>query len=181
MSKKIVLITGSPRAGGNTDILADAFVCGAESHGHTVKRFNAATMNVHGCKACETCYSKGTACSFEDDFNVIAPEMLEADAIVFAAPTYWYTFPAQIKCVLDKMFSFVIGGKSVKGKECALISCCEESDVHVMDGLVGPLERAAALMEWKVVGTVLVPGVYKKGDVEKTDGAKLAEELAAKF
>lgn len=181
MGKKIVVITGSPRKDGNSFAMTKSFIEAAEAKGHTVTRFDAAMMNLGGCRACETCYSTGKACSFDDDFNVIAPAILEADAVVFSAPVYWYTFPAQIKCALDKMFSFVIGGKSIAGKECALISCCEESDVHVMDGLKMPLERAAALMKWKVVGMVLVPGVYKTGDIAKTDGCAQAAALADKF
>lgn len=181
MGKKIVVITGSPRKGGNSDAMADSFIKAAEAKGHSVTRFNAAEMDVHGCRGCETCYSKGDACSFDDDFNKVAPVLLDSDVIVLATPTYWYSFPAQLKCVMDKMFSFVIGGKDIAGKECALITCCEESDVHVMDGLIQPLERAASLLKWKVVGSVRVPGVYKVGDIAKTDGCAQAAALADKI
>lgn len=181
MSKKIVVITGSPRKNGNSFAMTDAFIKAAESKGHTVTRFDAALKKVGGCHACETCFKTGKACSFDDDFNVIAPAILEADAVVFTMPVYWYSIPAQIKGVIDRLFSFVVGGRDIAGKECGIIACCEENDMTVLDGVRVPIERSAALLKWKMVGEVLIPGVLNVGDIEKTDGCKQAAALADKF
>lgn len=181
MSKKIVVITGSPRKNGNSFAMTDAFIQAAEAKGHVVTRFDAAMKNVGGCHACATCFKTGKACTFDDDFNTIAPAILEADTVVFTTPVYWYSIPAQIKGVLDRIFSFVVGGKDIAGKECALITCCEENDMSVMDGVRIPIERSAALLKWKMVGEVLVPGVLNVGDIEKTDGCKQAAALAEKL
>lgn len=181
MGKKIVVITGSPRKNGNSFAMTDAFIQAAEAKGHTVTRFDAAMKKVGGCRACETCFKTGKACSFDDDFNAIAPAILEADAVVFTMPVYWYSIPAQIKGVIDRLFSFVVGGKDIAGKECGMIVCCEEEDMSVMDGVRIPLERSAALMKWKVVGEVLIPGVLNAGDIAKTDGCAQAAALAEKF
>lgn len=181
MGKKIVVITGSPCKNGNSFAMTDAFIQAAEAKGHEITRFDAAMKNVGGCHACETCFKTGNACSFDDDFNTIAPAILEADAVVFTMPVYWYSLPAQIKGVIDRLFSFVVGGKDISGKECAMIVCCEEDDLSVMDGVRIPLERSAALMKWKMVGEVLIPGVLNEGDVNKTDGCEQAAALAEKF
>ncbi len=181
MHKKIVVITGSPRKKGNSFAMTDAFIQTAEAKGHTVTRFDAAMKSVGGCHACETCFKTGKACSFDDDFNAIAPAILEADAVVFSMPVYWYSIPAQIKGVIDRLFSFVVGGKDIAGKECAVIACCEEDDLSVFDGVRIPMERSAALMKWKMVGEVLIPGVLNAGDIGKTDGCKQAAALAEKF
>lgn len=178
MGKKIVVITGSPRKNGNSFAMTDSFIKAAEGKGHTVTRFDAALKQVGGCRACETCFKTGKACSFDDDFNAVAPAILEADAVVFTMPVYWYSIPAQIKGVIDRLFSFVVGGRDIAGKECALIACCEEDDLSVMDGVRIPLERSAALMKWTMVGEVLVPGVLNVGDIEKTDGCRQAASLA---
>lgn len=181
MSKKIVVITGSPRKGGNSFAMTDSFIKAAEEKGHTIMRFDAAMMNVGGCHACETCYKTGKACSFDDDFNSIAPAILEADAVVFTMPVYWYSIPAQIKGVIDKMFSFCVAGKDIAGKACGLIACCEENDMSVLDGVRIPLERSAALLKWHMAGEVLIPGVLNTGDIEKTDGCQQATALADKI
>ncbi|MBO5485141.1 MAG: flavodoxin family protein [Lachnospiraceae bacterium] len=161
--------------------MTEAFIKAAETKGHTVTRFDAAMKNLGGCHACETCYKTGKACSFDDDFNTLAPAILEADAVVFTMPVYWYSIPAQIKCVIDRLFSFVVGGKDISGKNCALITCCEEDDMSVMDGVRVPIERSAALMKWHMVGEVLIPGVLNPGDINKTDGCNQAAELANKI
>lgn len=181
MGKKIVVITGSPRKNGNSFAMTDAFIKAAEEKGHSITRFDAAMMEVGGCHACETCYKTGKACSFDDDFNTIAPAVLEADAVVFTMPVYWYSIPAQIKGVLDKMYSFCVAGKNIAGKACALIACCEEDDMSVLDGVRIPVERSAALLKWHMAGEVLIPGVLNVGDIEKTDGCKQAAELADKI
>ena len=178
---KIVVITGSPRKNGNSFAMTEAFIREAESLGHTVQRFDAALLQIGGCRACQTCFKTGKACSFDDDFNRIAPAVLEADAVVYTMPVYWYSIPAQIKGVIDRIFSLVIGGKDVAGKKCALITCCEEEDVTAMDGVRMPIERSAALLKWEMVGEVLVPGVLDAGDIAKTDGCQQAAALAAKF
>ena len=178
MSKKIVVITGSPRKNGNSFAMTDAFIKAAQAKGHTVTRFDAALKSVGGCHACETCFKTGKACSFDDDFNVIAPAIEKADAVVFTTPVYWYSFPAQIKGVIDRLFSFCVAGKDVANKECALITCCEEDDISVMDGVRVPYERTIALLKWKSVGEVLIPGVLNVGDINKTDGCKKAAALA---
>ena len=178
---KIVVITGSPRRDGNTFAMTDAFVKAAEARGNSVVRFDAAFMNIGGCHACMTCYKTGKACSFDDDFNKIAPAILEADAVVYAMPVYWYSIPAQIKGVIDRIFSLVVGGKDIAGKKCGLITCCEEHDATVMDGVRIPVERSAALLKWDMVGSVLVPGVFNVGDIDKTDGCAQAAALAEKF
>lgn len=181
MGKKIVVITGSPRKKGNSFAMTEAFIAAAEKKGHSVTRFDAALKNIGGCHACETCYKTGKACSFDDDFNLIAPAIVEADAVVFTMPVYWYSIPAQIKGVIDRLFSLVVGGKDIAGKKCALIACCEENDMTVFDGVKLPIERSAELMKWTMAGEVLIPGVLKVGEIDNTDGCKQAAELADKI
>ncbi|MBQ9422286.1 MAG: flavodoxin family protein [Pyramidobacter sp.] len=181
MGKNIVVITGSPRKKGNSFAMTEAFVRAAEEKGHTVTRFDTSFMKIGFCHDCKTCFKTGKACSFDDDFNTIAPAILNADAVVFSMPVYWYSIPAQIKGVIDRLFSFVVGGKDIAGKECALITCCEESDTAVMDGVRIPIERTAALIKWNMVGEVLVPGVFEEGAISGTDGCRQAAALADKF
>lgn len=129
----------------------------------------------------ETTFKTGKACSFNDDFNTIAPAIMEADVVVFTMPVYWYSIPAQIKCVIDKLFSFCVAGKDISGKECCLITCCEEDDMSVIDGVRIPIERSAALLKWHMAGEVLIPNVLNVGDIEKTDGCKQAASLAGRL
>lgn len=178
---KITIITGSPRKKGNTFAMVEAFTKAAEAKGHEVVRFDAAMMKIGGCHACMTCFKTGKACSFDDDFNLIAPHILDADAVVYAMPVYWYAIPAQIKGVIDRVFSFCVAEKNIAGKKCGVITCCEEHDPTVMDGVTMPLRRTFDLLKWNLVGEVCIPGVFNEGDIAKTDGCALAVALAEKF
>ena len=167
---KITVITGSPRRKGNSFAMTEAFIRAAEQRGHTIERFDAAFLKIGGCHACMTCYK-----------TRIAPAILESEAIVFTMPVYWYSIPAQIKGVIDRLFSLVVGGKAYAGKKCALIACCEEEEMTVFDGVRVPMERTAALLKWEMVGQVLIPGVLNEGDIDRTEGCRQAAALAERF
>ncbi len=175
--KKILVLTGSPRDGGNSDLMADAFIKGARAAGHEVVKVKTAGKNVRGCRACKACYSKGAACVFNDDFNEIAPHLENADAIVMATPVYWYTFPTQLKAVIDKMYALFIGEKPLSGKECVLMACAEEDNTSAFEGMLRSWDMIAALLGWQEKGRLTVPGVNDVGDIKKTDALEKAEKL----
>ncbi|UZQ49544.1 flavodoxin family protein [Clostridium kluyveri] len=181
MKKNVLVLTGSPRKGGNSDLMADAFIEGAREAGHQVVKFETAEKNIIGCKACDTCFSKGVACSFKDDFGELVPLLEKADLIVFATPLYWYTFPTQIKAVIDKLYSFIVGQRPLKIKECMLLVCGEEKDKKKFDGIIKSYEFIAINREWNDVGKLIVPGVIDKGDIKNTDALKKSKELGIRI
>ncbi|HMM22000.1 MAG TPA: flavodoxin family protein [Selenomonadales bacterium] len=176
MKKSTLVLTGSPRVGGNSDLLADAFIKGATAAGHEVVKCEAGTKNLMGCKACDTCYRKGKPCSFDDDFNSIAPLMEKADVIVFVTPLYWFTFSAQLKAAIDKMYSFIIGGKKLKIAESMLLVCGND-DESVFDGIINTYKRIACYQKWTDRGQLIVPGVHNKGDILSTEYLVVAEKM----
>ncbi|SDF37571.1 flavodoxin family protein [Sporomusa acidovorans] len=177
MSKNILVLTGSPRKGGNSDKLADAFIAGAQQAGHTVQKYITAGKTIKGCMDCKTCFSKGIACSIPDDFNELAPLVEQADMIVFATPLYFFSFTAHLKAAVDKFFSFYCGQRAVKIKESVLLACAADPNESSFEGLVASYKLIAKHWNWKDCGTILVSGVHGKEDIMKTDGLKRAEEL----
>jgi multimeric flavodoxin WrbA/SAM-dependent methyltransferase len=102
MSKKVLVISGSPRRGGNTDILSDEFIRGAEEAGHETEEIFIRDKKVNGCLGCLACQKNAGVCIQKDDMDEIGAKMLEAAAVVLAAPVYFNTFNAQMKTVLDR-------------------------------------------------------------------------------
>ncbi|HAH62573.1 MAG TPA: flavodoxin family protein [Treponema sp.] len=181
MDKKILVLTGSPRKGGNSDLLADAFIKGAQLAGHTVIKYETRLKKINGCRVCNKCYSKGAACVFEDDFNTLAPFIEQSDMLVLATPMYWFTFPAQLKAALDKMYALLIGGRQSNIKECVLLACAETENETDFDGLVKTYELIASYQKWTDRAHLLIPSVSEKGDILHTDALKRAEELGRIF
>ena len=178
MSKRILILTGSPRKGGNSDLMADAFAKGASEPGNIVVRFDTAHKHIQGCRACDNCFSKGKACVFNDDFNELASLMAESDAIVFCTPLYWYSFPTQMKAAIDKFYSFIIGKKDLPVKECMLLSCGE---LEVFDGMVRSFELIAQDRGWKDRGHYLVNSVSEKGAILNTNHLQKVYDMGKGF
>lgn len=176
--KNILVLTASPRKNGNSERMADAFIKGALSNGHKVTKFETSNKEIHGCKACETCWSKGKPCSFQDDFDELAPLLEEADAIVFSTPLYWFSFPAQVKAAIDKMYAYVSKScnRPLKIKESLLLVCGADEDMKMFDGIIASYREIVHYMNWKEKGVLAVPKVNEKGDIEATDALIKAEE-----
>lgn len=179
MAKKNVLVlTGSPRRGGNSERMADAFIQGALSAGHEAVKFEAARIDLKGCKACGACWNKGMPCVFDDGFNQLAPLLEQADVIVFAVPLYWFTFPAQIKAAIDKLNAYTQEKclRTLKIKESLLMVCAADTEPDLFDGIKETYRLMARYMKWEDRGVLAVPGVSDKGDIERTDALAQAEE-----
>lgn len=177
MGKNILVLTGSPRKGANSDKLADAFIAGAEMAGHRAVRYSTADKQIKGCVDCQTCFKKGTACSFSDDFQDLAPLLEQADMLVIATPMYWFSFPAKLKAAIDKLYSYLISQTPLKIKESALLVTAGVTDEKQMEGIVKSYQLIAEFMKWKDRGVVLVGGLHDKNEILKTDGLARAEVL----
>ncbi len=178
--RKIVVLKASARENGNSNTLAAAFAEEAKKAGASITEYDVANMKIGGCRSCYGCMTKGV-CVFHDDFEKVAEELCDADSIVIASPVYWYTFPAQIKAVIDRWFSLYAAGKDFSGKKAALLSCCEEEAEETFDGIRFSFEKTMALMRAEIVGEVLIPKVYDVGEIKNTNGEEQARELARKF
>ena len=177
MAKNILVLTGSPRKGGNSDKLADAFIAGARQVGHTIVKYTTADKSIKGCIDCQTCFKKGTACSIPDDFEDLASLLEQADMVVFATPMYWFSFPAKLKSAIDKFYSFLISQKPLKIKECALLVTGGVQDETKFEGIVKSYQLIAEFMNWKDSGVIIVGGLHDKAEILKTDGLTRAEKL----
>ena len=101
MGKKILVLSGSPRKGGNSDYLCDRFIAGAQEAGHEAAKIFISGKKVGYCRACYACKNTGK-CVQKDDMEEILAKMLAADVLVLASPVYFYSIDAQIKTVLDR-------------------------------------------------------------------------------
>ncbi|HIW58776.1 MAG TPA: flavodoxin family protein [Candidatus Anaerobutyricum avicola] len=99
---KILVINGSPRAKGNSDLLCDEFIRGAKESGHQVEKISLQENEMHPCKACYYCFKTG-ACVQKDDMAEILQKTEEADVLVLASLTYFLTMSGQMKIFIDRL------------------------------------------------------------------------------
>lgn len=105
--KHVLALLGSPRAGGNSETLAQALLKGAESSGNTTYTIRLNGMALGGCIDCRKCWSNGAPCVIGDGMAEVHNHIRKADVLVFATPLYWYSWSAQIKPVWDRFLPFM--------------------------------------------------------------------------
>lgn len=101
MVNKVLGIYGSPRKGGNSDLLLDKALEGAAKAGAEVKRVYARKLAMCGCLECGGCDESGE-CVVRDDMDQVYPLFDWAEVIILAGPIFFYSLPAQVKAVIDR-------------------------------------------------------------------------------
>ncbi len=174
MSKKVLIVTGSPRAGGNSDMLAAALEKGALEAGHEILRFEAGRVSILPCKGCYACDKVGH-CVFPDDFAKAAPLLKQADVIALVSPLYWYDVTAQMKLFIDKLKSFA---GDIHIPESCLLMCGAVQEKERFDGAVQVYRRICeGSQQWRDRGVVIANGCAAKGAIEGHPALKEAYQL----
>ena len=178
MSKKIVILNGSPRRNGNTSALVKAFTEGAESVGNTVTEFFLNSMEIHGCMGCFGGHSsKECPCVQKDDMSKIYPEVKEGDVIVLATPLYYWNMSGQLRTAVDRLFALEEGDGNLlrgHGKASALLMAAEG---HGFEDVVLYYDHLMEHLKWKNLGHILAGGNEKAGDIEGKPELQKAYDL----
>lgn len=175
MSKKIWILSSSPRRGGNSDLLCDAFARGAEEAGHSVEKCFLRDYSIGYCTGCGVC-NRTHRCVQRDDMAPILDRMVEADVIVLATPVYFYTMDAQLKTLIDrtvpryteitgKEFYYLITAADTE--RANLAKAVESLRGFTLDCLEDPHER----------GIVYGVGVWQPGEIRSTPAVQQAYEM----
>lgn len=174
MSKKVLILSGSPRKNGNSDILCDEFARGAAEAGHEVEKIRIAEKRIGYCHACYACRGTGV-CSIKDDMAEIMQKMIVCDVMVLASPVYFYSIDAQLKAVIDRS---VARWTEVKDKEFYYIVTAADGEKEAADTTIACFRGYADCVEGaKEMGVVYGMGTYEKGEVKGTVAMTEAYEM----
>jgi multimeric flavodoxin WrbA len=102
MTKKILIISTSPRQDSNSDALADEFAKGALEAGHQVEKIRLMGKDIQFCQGCLTCQSTNRCVIHDDADKIVQEKILLADVLVFATPIYHYEMSGIMKTLLDR-------------------------------------------------------------------------------
>lgn len=175
MSKKVLILSGSPRKGGNSDILCDEFARGAREAGNEVEKIRVADKKIHPCSGCYYCTSHGGACAHKDDMAKVLQKMINADVLVLASPVYFYSIDAQLKAVIDRT---VARWLEVKDKEFYYIVTMADEPHQSADTTLACFRGYADCVEGAVEkGVIIGSGVYEPGNVKDTPAMQQAYEM----
>lgn len=177
MSKKVLILSGSPRKGGNSDLLCDEFARGAKEAGHLVEKIRVQDLKIGGCLACYGCRENGV-CVQKDDMAQLLEKMIAADVIVLATPVYFYSLDGQMKTMIDRTLPRYT---EIRDKEFYFIATAAagagaiQRTMDAFEGFTDCLPGA------NVKGRILGGGVYQKGDVKNSYYMKEAYQMGEKI
>ena len=172
MSKKVLIISGSPRKNGNSELLCEQFKKGAEEAGNQVEKVFLRQLTINPCVACYGCRETKT-CIQRDDMKELLDKMVEADVLVLATPVYFYSMDGQLKTMIDRTLPRYT---EIRNKDVYFIATAAagrkamERTMDAMRGFTDCLPGA------RVKGEIYGEGVYQKGEVETTPAFSLAYE-----
>lgn len=175
---KVLGILGSPRVGGNSDLLLDQALAGAKEAGAEVEKIVLSKKKISGCLDCTKCNETGV-CVIKDDMQKIQKKMLEADAIIHSVPLYFWAMTAQMKAYLDRWCAFFDAGwewhrayaPRMKGKKIGLITLCGDPNSSTSDPIVHSFKNTCEFTGLNLYGVVKA-SASKKGEISSNEKAK---------
>ncbi len=174
MSKRVLILSGSPRKGGNSDLLCDEFARGAAESGNEVEKIRAAEKNIGYCRACYACKESGK-CVIKDDMADVLQKMIDADVIVLASPVYFYSIDAQLKAVIDRT---VARWLEVRDKEFYYIVTAADEKKASAETTIACFRGYADCVEGaKEMGIIYGMGAYEKGEIKNHPAMNEAYEM----
>ncbi len=163
MSKKVLIISSSPRKGGNSETLASSFAKGAEEVGHSVETVYLREKKFGFCKGCLACLKVGH-CVIADDAVEIAAKMHDAEVIVFATPVYYYSVSGQLKTILDRANSLYDSDYAFT--KVYLLATAAEDAPYVVEGAVKAVQGWVDCFDkCELVDTIFAGGVNGVGEI----------------
>lgn len=173
--KKVLILSGSPRKGGNSDILCEQFAKGAADAGNKTEVVRVADKNISPCMACYFCRGHQGECVIKDDMAEVLQKMIEADVIVLSSPVYFYSIDAQLKAVIDRT---VARWLEIKNKEFYYIVTCADTDRGSAERTLECFRGYADCVEGaRECGVICGTGVYEKGKIKDTPSYRQAYEM----
>ncbi len=132
MSKNVIVISSSPRAGGNSDTMCDEFVNGALDADNAVVKYFLEDIRFHACKACYKCKTPEKKCFQEDGLAEVLEKMLEADVIVYATPVYYFSMCGTLKRFFDRCYPIF---RDLENKDYYIITSAGSTNGNVLQGI----------------------------------------------
>lgn len=172
---RIVVLVGSNRRNGNTDLLAKAFAEGA-SKNNIVELVSVADYKVNPCIGCNSCFTReGNKCFQDDDMPKIYEKLRNADMVVISSPVYFYGISAQLKSIVDRLHTPM--RNEFKIKKLALILVGAATLPELFDSIKLQYQLVLNFFKLEDAGMILVSGAKDKGDVKKSEAIKQAYDL----
>lgn len=174
-NKSVLIISGSPRKGGNTDLLCDAFARGAEEAGGQVEKIFLADYRIDYFSEADEQRVGNRANEAEDDIPMLVDKMVRADVIVLASPVYYMNITGQLKTFIDRTFGRY---REMNDKEFFYLTACADPEESTADWAINAFRGfVMCLPNPTERGMVKAVGMGRKGAVKGSQFEEKAYNL----
>jgi len=163
---KVLGIMGSPRREGNSSILLDEALRGAEEEGCEVEKFIVSMLNILPCNGDEECFKDGI-CTINDDMNLIYPKLLTKDVIIISSPIFFYGLPSSLKALIDRCQALWVRKLPISKRKGAFIGVGATHSKDLFDGIGLTIKYFFKAIGVRYVNSLFVRGVEKKQEIKK--------------
>ncbi len=173
---RVLGIVGSPRRGGNTEVLVDEVLAGASAAGAMVEKVVLNELDIRPCQACNGCAKTGQ-CVQKDDMAAVLKQMEGSQVWVMGTPVYWWGPSAQFKAFMDRWY----GARGFRrGKQRVVLTIPLGGGTQTARHTVGMFEDALAYLSIPITATIVAPNVYDRGAVRASTGVLQAAREAGR-
>lgn len=182
---RVVGINGSPRRGGNTDLLLTEVMKGTADKGALTKTLVLNDLKISPCQHCDACFEAGV-CRIKDDMQIVYKEMEKADRIVLASPIHFLGLTAQMKAMIDRGQSLwarkyilkkpPLGDK--RDRKGLFIAVGGMKLARLFEPSLATVKAFFTVIDVEYAGELLFPGIDEKGAIKKHSTA-LKDAFAA--
>lgn len=164
MSKKVTIISSTPRKNGNSELLCLEFMKGAKDAGNDVEIIKLREHKINYCYGCGFCSENNyTGCAQNDEMNEIADKLTASDVIVFATPVYFYSLCGQMKTFLDRCCAKYT---KMANKSLYYILTAADSDEAMLERAADAFRGFADCLDNPCEkGSLYAAGLWHKGEV----------------
>jgi multimeric flavodoxin WrbA len=185
---KVLGIMGSPRIKGNTDLLLDEALKGAQSQGAETEKIIVDKLNIAPCKEYYGCLKDGN-CVIRDDMDGLYRKILDADAVIVATPIFFYAVSAQLMLLISRCQAlwarrYILKNLDTPVKRGAFIAVGATKGAKLFDGPKLTIKYFFQAINTEYSEELLIRGVDKRGEIKDhptalTDAYAIGRKLAA--
>jgi multimeric flavodoxin WrbA len=175
VNKKVLVLSSSPRRGGNSDLLCDQFISGAIESGNEAEKIFLRDKKINYCTGCGICIDRKGKCSQKDDMTEVLNKMVEADVIVMATPVYFYTMCGQMKTLIDRSCSRYT---EISNKHFYFIVTAADNNQSAIERTIEEFRGFTyCLDEPEEKGIICGVGAWNKGEIKGLPAMEEAYEM----
>jgi len=176
--KQVLAISGSPRKGGNTDIITKQIIAGLQHEEVESEHVNLGSVDFKGCIGCEKCRKDKVCTMLQDGMSVLYPSIMDSKGLVLVSPVHNYNITAWMKAFIDRLYCFYEFDNNTRprqwssrlanqNRKVVIAAVCEQDNLEDLGFAIEAMQRPMEALGFDVVGTLPVFNSFEKGAVKK--------------